>query len=62
VPTKKFDPNFCITGTAPLDRTYPVIMRITIAEAAKTAAKFSNKKSPVIRILEEKSLEVRFRS
>jgi hypothetical protein len=47
-----------MTGTAPVERTYPVIVRITMAEAAMTAAKFLNIKSPVSFSFELKNLEV----
>jgi hypothetical protein len=47
VPKKKFEPKACITGAEPEARTYPVIIRITNAEAAITAAKFWKTKSPV---------------
>ncbi len=37
-----------MTGTAPDERTYPVMSKITIAEVAMTAARFLKRKSPVI--------------
>jgi hypothetical protein len=55
VPKKKFEPNLCKTGTEPVVNVYPVISRITIAEAATAAAMILNKLSPVSFILLEKN-------
>jgi hypothetical protein len=40
-------PNRWITGAESTVKTYPVMIRITIAEAAMTAAMFLKRKSPV---------------
>jgi len=49
-----------MTGAEPDARTYPIMIRITKAEAATTAAKFLKTKSPVILIFLVRNLGLFF--